>query len=104
MLNDQNMLTPAAMAGELNEGGPVRGPKDQPGNGPRPKPQLSLMESVKPVNSRERSPAPCSTCLLSLFPEHTMRPLSLGALHSTEPRISAFCRLATLQGAARAHG
>jgi len=43
-MHGQHLLTPAAMAGQLNEGGPVRGPKDKPGNGPRPKPQLSLME------------------------------------------------------------
>jgi len=47
MLNDQNSLTPAAMAAQLNEGGPVRGPKDQLGNGPKPKPQFSPMASGK---------------------------------------------------------
>ena len=63
-MNDQHLLTPAATAGQLNRGGSVRRPKDKPGNGLRPKPQLSLMESAKQVNSRERSPAPCSTCML----------------------------------------
>jgi hypothetical protein len=50
-MKDQSLLTPAAMAGQLNKGGPVRGPKDQPSNGPRPKPQLSLMESGQASSS-----------------------------------------------------
>ena len=41
----ENLRTPAAAAGQLNRGGPVWGPADQPGAGLRPKPQLSPMES-----------------------------------------------------------
>jgi len=70
-MNDQHLLTPAAMAGQLNEGGPVRGPKDEPGNGPRPKPQLSLWNAAQLLNGRERSTPSlpymsCSRCFRSI--------------------------------------
>ena len=103
-MNDQNLLTPAAMAGQLNEGGPVRRPKDQPGNGPRPKPQLSLWNAAQLLNGREGSSPPCPTChALAVSRAYDATPFT-GALHSTEPRISALCRLATMWGAATAHG
>ncbi len=69
-MNDQRLLTPAAMAGQLNEGGLVRGSKDQPGNGPSPKPQLSPMASGK-ASQQEGAVNPllymsCSRCFQSI--------------------------------------
>ena len=99
----ENLLTPAAIAGQLNRGGPVRGPKDQPGNGPRPKPQLSLWECITAVQRQGAvNSFPALHLMLSLFPEHMNGTPFTGVLRSYKPRVSAFCRLATMRGEATA--
>ena len=103
-MNDQNMLTPAAIAGELNEGGPSEDPRINQATAQGRSSNSRRSNLAKPANSRERSPPPCSTChALAVSGAYDATPFT-GALHSTEPRISAICRLAIMRGAARAQG
>jgi hypothetical protein len=82
MMNDQNMLTQPAIAGELNESGPSEDPRINQARVQGRSSNSRRSNLAKPANSRERSPPPCSTChALAVSGAYDATPFT-GALHS----------------------